>query len=360
METTQNSHHLEFAAQLTDRLPRNIAPYTDVVLENDLAGRAILAMLWQQREHLRIHLLSPNPAPNHILAFQAGIAAARNAPSIQRVSNDQLESIAADSPHLIWALTTDRTSITGRRTLQSRDQSATYTPYFEGLRELDGQVPNQQNPAHELYLRDVIGNHVRFLNFFGDRFNPLDLYQRSRYPSWFRSSQEFNSAFPPLQHITTDSAASVLDTKEFSGTIQLSPSHVRKNHRAQVDFSPVLASLEDSACDITLELNNDYIQPSATGALAIEVHLNQKLQARFDIASTAAHLKLPLRSIKHNSNLKVSVRALRDNPKVSWSNASQTFVKLQIHPMNTHPAISMSSRVKLWLKRSLTLRLRGK
>src|SRR5699024_10210267 len=95
VETTQNSHHLEFAAQLTDRLPRNIAPYTDVVLENDLAGRAILAMLWQQREHLRIHLLSPNPAPNHILAFQAGIAAARNAPSIQRVSNDQLESIAA-------------------------------------------------------------------------------------------------------------------------------------------------------------------------------------------------------------------------------------------------------------------------
>lgn len=326
------------------------------MLENDLAGRAALSILWSNRDQLHIYLVTEDPLDRNVAALRSGLATVRTPPEVEMISPAAAEELAASDRLLIWAVTAERTSAEIQQILQHRAPHTTYVPYAQPLESLSGRHPDQTEPAHEVILRDIIHRHARFLNFYGDRFNPRDLYERTKYPRWFTAPQEFRAAIPPLTRTTAAADGTITQREEFTGLLQLAPEDVRTNHRVTVDLTPILSSVEDPSFDLTLHLQNDYMNPQAAGALAIEVHDDNGLFQRFDIATSPTSLDLPLREVRPTSFLRVSVGSLKDNPRNSWSVASRTSVALTIHPPGTHPAPRLVTRAKSWLYRRIQSR----
>lgn len=341
----------DVATQLKERLPLPTERQYDLILENDLTGRAALAMLWPNREQLAIHLVTDDPKDRNAHALQSALATVRNPPTVQILSAEAAAEVAWTSQRLVWAVASDRTNASVQTTLRQRDAATTYLPYANPLAAFEGQHPDQTDPAHELLLRDVIREHTAFLNFFGDRFNPKDLYERSKYPRWFTPPPGFSAAIPPLAYTTTARNGTVVDSEDFVGTLQLDSQHLLTDHRAQVEFAPIIEAVESGSCDATLHLSNDYTNPNGTGALSLEIHHNGILYAQFDVATNAPKLQVPLRAISSGDTLTLSVVAHRDNPKSSWAIASRTDIQLAVHPSGTHPAPPLLTRTKSWLRR---------
>src|SRR5699024_4240567 len=124
---------------------------------------------------------------------------------------------------------------------------------------------------------------------------------------------------PPITQVTVAADGTTTQREEYTGLLQLAPDDVRTNHRVTVDLTPILRSIEDPSFDLTLHLQNDYMNPQAAGALAIEVHDDNGLFQRFDIATSPTSLDLPLSAVRPANALSVSVVSLKDNPRNSWS-----------------------------------------
>lgn len=358
MDQTEPANAAALTAELKKRMPIARTPHYDVVFENDLPGRVALAILWRDRQHLTMHLLSDDPSEQHIRALTSGLATVRNAPQIQVVSSQDAERLAAAADRLIWAVHAERTSPETQETLQNRDPKTTAAPFLTPLTALGHAYPNQLDPAHELVLRDVIRHQARFLNFYADRHQPQDLYERSKYPAWLTPQEGFTAAIPTIQAVTTTADGTVVGSNEFTGTLALETADILCGHRASIEFASVCAVL-DQRFDVTLEIRNDYVNPAAAGTLEVQLQRNQKTVHTFDVAITATQVQIPLAGLTPRSTLSVAVVALKDNPKVSWSKASQTQVRLTVHPKGTHPVPNVISRAATRLKRVAQRRQRG-
>lgn len=348
----------DIVTQLKQRLSISTRQQYDFVLENDLAGRAALSILWSNRDQLNIYLVTEDPQERNVAALCSGLATVRTPPEVEMVSPAAAEELTATDRLLIWAVTAERTSVEVQQILQHRAPHTTYVPYAQPLESLSGRHPDQTEPSHELILRDIIHRHARFLNFYGDRFNSRDLYERTKYPRWFTAPQGFTAAIPPITQVTVAADGTTTQREEYTGLLQLAPDDVRTNHRVTVDLTPILRSVEDPSFDLTLHLQNDYMNPQAAGALAIEVHDDNGLFQRFDIATSPTSLDLPLSAVRPANALSVSVVSLKDNPRNSWSVASRTSVTLTIHPPGTHPTPRLVTRAKSWLHRRIQSRHR--
>ena|GEM_PF-1746353 len=341
----------DVVAQLKHRLPPPTDQRYDVVLENDLAGRAALAMLWNHRDRLNIYLMTTDPTDRNVVSVQSALATVRNPPVVRIVSAQAAREVSDTSKPLVWAVLPDRTDAVLQTLLQQRESQSTHIVYAEPLVAFQDRQPDQTDPAHELILRDVIYQHAGFLNFFGDRLNPQDLYERAKYPRWFRPPLDFSAAIPSVVSSTIAPDGSLVDTDTFTGTLQLAAPHVQTGYRVEVHFASVLESLEDPSYDIVAHLRNDYVNPNAAGALTIEIEHDHGINETFDIATAPAQLQLPMRAVRPGATLTIAVVAQRDNPRPSWSVASRTAIELEIHPAGTLPAPSLKTRAKSWLRR---------
>jgi len=341
----------DVVAQLKHRLPPPTDQRYDVVLENDLAGRAALAMLWNHRERLNIYLMTADPIDRNVESLCSALSTVRNPPAVRIVSPNTAREFTDTFKPLVWTVLPDRTDAGLQTMLRQRENQNTHIVYAEPLGAFQNRQPDQTNPAHELILRDIIHQHAGFLNFFGDRFNPQDLYERAKYPRWFRPPLDFSAAIPSVVSSTIGPDGSIVDTEDFTGTLQLAASHVQTGYRVEVQLAPVLESLEDPSYDIVAHLRNDYVNPNAAGALMIEIENDYGIAETFDIATAPAQLQIPMRAIRPGATLTIAVVAQRDNPRPSWSVASRTDIELEIHPAGTLPAPSMKTRVKSWLRR---------
>src|SRR5699024_622120 len=101
----------------------------------------------------------------------------------QIISRREATAIAQGTGNLVWAVDKSRTPAAAVEILSKRDTETTWLPFFEPYEALE--IKHAKHTPHELALLDIIREHARFLNFFGDRFNSKDLYQRAKYPSWF-------------------------------------------------------------------------------------------------------------------------------------------------------------------------------
>lgn len=347
------------AAQLKQRIPLQPDGHYDFVFENDLPGRAALAVVWHARAQLTLYLVTDDPTDHNVLALQSGVLSVRNAPSIHLLSTTEVAHLATTSERMVWAVTDDRTSAATATALTQRSGAETCMPFATPFSTLGDWHPNQAVTVHELILRDIIREHARFLNFYGDRHNPQDLYERAKYPAWFTPPPKFTAAIPSVTYSTIAPDGSVLHSEKFTGVLQLASDHIQTGHRVQVELGSLLESLEDAAHDVTVQLGNDYDNPSGSGTLVIEVHYNDELYGSFDIATTAPALQVPIRAIRAGTGLTISIVALRDQPKQSWSQASNTAIRLTVHPPGTHPKPSMTSRATSWWKRMTQRRQRG-
>lgn len=358
MDQTEPTSAPALTAELKNRMPTARTQHYDVVLENDLPGRVALAVLWQYRQQLTVHLISDDPSEQHIRAFRSGLETVRNAPQVQVVSSQDTQWLAAAADRLIWAVHAEQTSPEIQATLQKRDPNTTAAPFLTPLTALGRAYPNQLDPAHELVLRDVIRQLARFLNFYADRHHPQDLYERSKYPAWLTPPEGFTTAIPTIRAVTATADGTVLGSNEFTGTLTLETAHILNGQRTSVEFAPVCAAF-DQRFDVTLEIRNDYVNPVAAGTLEIQLQHNRKTMRTFDVATTAAQVQIPVAGLTPRSTLSVAVVALKDNPKVSWSNASQTQVRLTVHPKDTHLAPNVISRAATRLKRAAQRRRQG-
>lgn len=340
------------AVQLNQRIRLQADRHYDFVFENDLPGRAALAVAWHDRAQLTLYVVTDDTTDRNVLALQSGISSVRNAPSIQLISTTEANHFAKTSASIVWAVTDGRTNATTRAALGQRSTADTCLPYAAPLNSFGKRHPNPLDTTHELILRDIICEHAKFLNFYGDRFNPQDLYERSKYPAWFTPPPGFTAAIPAVTCSTIAPDGNVLDSEKFTGTLQLAADHIQTGHRVQVELGSLLESLEGAAHDITVELDNAYDNPSGAGTLVIEVHYNHELYDSFDIATAPTQLNVPVMAIRPGAGLAISIVALRDQPKPSWAQASRTVVGLNVHPPGTHPKPSMKARTKSWWKRA--------
>lgn len=347
------------AAQLKQRLPNQLEHRYNFVLENDLAGRAALSILWPHRGQLNIHLVTQNPDEHSISAMRSAFTSVRTPPTVDVVVPTAVRELVSTQQPLIWAVTSERSDATVRALLAQRAPGLTHFVYSEPLDALSGQHPDQTDPSHEIVLRDIMHQHARFLNFFGDRLDPRDLYERSKYPDWFTPPPNFTAPIPPITSSIIDADGSIEHQDEFGGVLQLAPEQVKTNHRTTVSFQPVLNSMEAASFDLSLQVHNAYDNPRGAGALAIEICDHHGLYGQFDIATSPSNLVIPFRAVDSGNDLTVSVVSLRDNPRDSWSAASRTNVALTVLPVGTHPIPSLGARTRSWLQRTFQRRQGG-
>lgn len=240
------------ADELLTRLLGSVTTGTALIIENDLLDRAVLALLWRHRASLRVYLLAEDATDRNILALHSGITSVRSPSTVEVVSAAQTTELVSAALALVWAIAADRTASHVVTVLQQREKQITYLPFFEPLTALGNQVPNQAVAAHELILRDIIRDHARFLNFFGDRHNPRDLYERSKYPDWIIPPHNFVAGFPKLLFRVHDADSKVLATTQFEGVLELGSAHILENHRATVELAPILEVLDPTPHDLTI------------------------------------------------------------------------------------------------------------
>ncbi|NWN89385.1 MAG: hypothetical protein HLX51_12765 [Micrococcaceae bacterium] len=337
--------------ELRSRMPNPPPQQCAIVVENDLVGRAVLALLWEHRSHLTIYLLTHSPAAGHELALQSGIASVRNAPDVHLLAAYELPQVLDSDGALIWAVEAARTDESVQNILVRRNVAQTWMPLAAPFDALTQRYPVQTAPSHELILRDIIRDHARFLNFFGDRLNPKDLYERSKYPAWIAPPQDFMAAVPPMQRVTTDADGNTLATTTFDGALRLHAEHMLQDHRTWIELDPILQVLDEARYDIMVTVSSAYENPNAKGALAVQIHRGETLMASIDIATSPAEVQVPIRAVPHSARLRISVVALKDNPRTSWSKASHTELRVAIHPEGTYAAPRGTGKAKAWLKR---------
>lgn len=353
----------EVVAATTDELLTRIPIATDqqivVVLENDLLGRAILALLWDQRSNLTVYLVGDDQERN-MQSLRSGIAGVRNAPQVQVFTTLEAAELTAGDAALVWAVQAQRTEPDLAKRLQDRGAQITFVPFFEPFETLGNQLPVQTAASHELVLRDIIRDHAPFLNFYGDRFNPKNLYERSRYPHWIIPPEDLVVGIPQLTRRTYDAQSKVLETAEFDGSLDLAAALILQDHRATVELGPVFEVLGTTPHDVTLEFSNVYVNPAAHGALALQVHRNGRLVTSIDVATTEKDVAVAIPGVRSGTRLSATVLALKDNPKKSWEQATTTQVRIRLHPKGTHPAQGFTSRAKAWVQRRLQRRQQTK
>ncbi len=331
-----------FTAELQGKMPLDKTAHYDLVLENDLAGRAALAILWTRRTQLTIHVITDEPTPQHVLAFKSALESVRNAPSVQLIDPHRAVQLAVTSEHLIWAVEADRTENHRHVTLSERLPEHTLTPFLTGFDALDDLHPDQRRPFHEFVLREVIQEHARFLNFFGDRFNPQDLYERFKYPEWFTPAEGFSAALPQLWCHTVDADGTELARQPFSGTLQYEPQKTAASTWVRVDFGPVLTML-DAGADLTLSLSTS----AAASPEGMRIQVLRDHTIEYDSKNVTGRLPrdLRLRDIQPDSTLTV---ALSPDQEHSESEPGAIHIRLTVHPHGTHPAPSIFSRLRTW------------
>lgn len=334
---------------LTARLPVPTTCDTQLVMENDLAGRAALAILWRYRSQLTVHLVTNNPQERNIRAMQSGISSVREAPEVRLISFDDAAVLPSHKTNVVWALAADRTAAATREALAARSADTTFAPYLEVFSALDEQYPDQTIARHELLLRDIIGNHASFLNFFGDRFNPNDLYERSKYPVWIDPPEGFVAGLPRLAQVTTAADGTLIEAADFDGDLALDSENILEGVRVVVELGPILEVLDGQPHDLVITLANAYFNPNGGGALAIQVHRDDKIVSSVDVATSDAREQIKLTGLTTGTRVGVSVVVLKDNPKRSWAKATQTALHLTITAASQHP--KWPHRAKAWLQR---------
>lgn len=343
MSTIGPERAAKLTAELQSRLPLEQTQHYDLVIENDLAGRAVLAVLWQHRSQLTVHIVTEEPAAQHVVALASGLQTVRNAPESFVISPDDAHRIAASSERLIWGVDIDRTDEHTQITLDQRAPEETLRPLFTGFDTFQDRRPDQTQPADELILRDVIRDHARFLNFFGDRFNPQDLYERSKYPHWITQPEGFDAALPQVWTRSIDPDGAVVDRSEFTGTLQLGDTEMKKDSRLDVDFTP-LGEIFNTTSDLTIALEHKLCSHRG---LQVQVHRDHKLVHAIEMAPGGSFPDIRLSAVRPDSSLSVSVLATQDHPLASTSCTLQ--LQLMVLPAGTHPVPSMLARIKAWL-----------
>lgn len=233
-----------------------------------------------------------------------------------------------------------------RDTLAQRPLQKTSTPLFTGFESLDGARPNQTQPAHELLLRDVIQTQARFLNFFGDRFNSQDLYQRSKYPSWLTPPEGFNAAVPQLWAHLADADGTVLWHREFSGTLQSKVAETQVGHRLNLELT-ALSEVFNTPVDLTFSLGSQ--RPIRNG-LQFQIHRNNQLVQAHNLEPGKTSWRFEVSALQPGEALAVCVVVMHDAPAAPAGYALT--LQTVVHPPGTHPAPSVLSRLKAWLRRA--------
>lgn len=334
----------QLAAQLQRKIPIDQPRHYDLVIENDLAGRAVLAVLWRYRSQLTVHLVTEEPTSAHVGALKTGLETVRNPPAVRLTDAPRASQLVATSHDLIWALLTDRSSAAIRATLAERAPERTSTPFSSGFAALDGGHPDQTQPCHELVLRDVIRAHARFLNFYGDRFHAQDLYERSKYPQWFTPPTGFTAALPQLWCQTITPEGEVLQHREFTGTVLLEPDPNAPGARVQVNFGRIVEEL-GKPVDVTLSLTTP--EPWQANALHLQVHRNQKLVHTFETSAAEVQRDIDLSRVKPGTDVLLTLRV--EPQSVAVQQACSVEVHFSVHPQGTHGHATVFSRVKSWL-----------
>ncbi|OAV63116.1 hypothetical protein [Enteractinococcus helveticum] len=343
MSTIGPERAAKLTAELRSKLPLEQTQHYDLVIENDLAGRAVLAVLWPHRTQLTVHIMTTEPAAKHVAALTSGLKTVRNAPEVVVIAPDDAHRLAA-SERLIWAVDIDRTDEPTRITLEQRAPEKTLSPFFTGFETLDVRRPDQMLPADELILRDVIRDHARFLNFFGDRFNAQDLYERSKYPFWITPPEGFDAALPQLWTQSIDPVGTVVERREFTGTLQLANDLMKQDSRVAVDFGP-LGDIFNTTADLTVSVQNTL---SGHRGLQFQVHRDHKLVHAIEMAPGESLPDIRLSAVRPDSSLSVSVLATQDHPLASTTSCTLA-LQLMVLPAGTHPVPSMLARIKAWL-----------
>ena len=337
----------ERAANLTAELHRKLsldqALHYDLVIENDLTGRAVLAVLWAHRSLLTVHIATDEPTASAVQALKAALETVRNAPAVQLITPHRAHQLVAGSKPLIWAIDGERTDQDLRTTLQDRDPASTVMPLCAGFEALEGNRPDQRHPLHELVLRDVIHQHARFLNFFGDRFNPLDLYERSKYPQWLTPPKDFDAALPQFWCRLVGPDDSVLNRREFLGTLEFQPDEIRRGNRLEVDFT-ALGKMFTTVSDLTISCATSSCDHAG---LQLHVHRNNKLVHASDIAPGQPVLNVPLRGLRARDSVRAAVVVTQE----PLNHPATCVIDLQvgISPPDTDAKPSELARLRTWV-----------
>lgn len=85
--------------------------------------------------------------------------------------------------------------------------------------------------------------------------------------------------------------------------------------------------------------------------MALQVHRDERLIASIDVATSGTDIAVKVPGVAQNSLLNVSVVSLKDNPRKSWARATQTQLRIQVHPAGTHPAPNFIGKTRVWFKR---------
>lgn len=333
------------AFELQGRLPNAPTQPFQVVLENDLLGRAALAMLWQYRNDMIIYLLSDNPHQDQVTALMSGIETVRAAPKTQIISRREATAIAQGTGNLVWAVDKSRTPAAAVEILSKRDTETTWLPFFEPYEALENK--HAKHTPHELALRDIIREHARFLNFFGDRFNSKDLYQRAKYPSWFNPPDDVSAAIPPIKQITNVNGH-VFDSTEFTGRLQLPADQPLPGCSAIVELGPIFEALETGKYDAVLTIRHAHCDQPARGALTVKVHRGKKVVASVDAGASLAEVEVPLHAVTAATELSVSLTAQSVEPTGLGSDVNVIYIKVAILPRGTYRRASHS--LKTWFQ----------
>lgn len=347
----------ETAAKMTAALQRKIpidqTQHYDLVIENDLAGRAVLAVLWTHRAKLAVHIISHDPGAKHVTSLTTALQSVRDAPEVVVISPDDAHQLATSSERLIWAVDAQRTSERVKTILQDRVSDLTLTPLLIGFEVLNGCRPDQMQPGHELILRDVICEHARFLNFFGDRFNPQDLYERSKYPDWFTPPHGFDAALPQLWSQLMGADGTVLHRGKFSGTLHFEANEMLKGNRLVVELGS-LGEIFQAGSELTVSLDT---RLCVHGGLQLQEHCDQKRIQAINIVPGQSLPEIRFSAVRPGRSLSVSVIATQDHPVSQESCAIP--LQLAVHPPGTHPTPNLRARFKAWFTGSVIRRQRG-
>lgn len=327
------------AEQLAEDLATQLVPYctqpVDLVLENDLAGRAILAACWPARHKLTVYLLTDVPEADSTQKLIAGLLDVTNPPVVHCMTADDVVRLITSEQQLIWAVLPDRTSPAARAVLQQRTVDTVVTPWSDTQLALDGDTPEPNLPGHERVLRDVIGYHAPFLNFFGDRHNPQDLYERTRYPAWFTPPPGFAGGLPQLhsQHGGAPCAesADIPSPTVFTGTLEIEEG-AEGQSMVRVNFGPVLEAI-GATCDVTVRL-----RPSA--ALDTKICVVRGARRVHKIPDPTGELaEVHCAAVKPGTVIRVIV---------TGSAGTLVEAHLAVHPLGTHRQPGIIQRMLYW------------
>lgn len=334
--------------ELRERLP--IVPDQPHVLliQNDLPGRAALALLWQSRQNLTIKLVTDEPCRRDIVGFSSALTSVRNPPRVELCSHRDISQDPQNGSTLVWGLVPDDALWSRNGHRNSFSEQVCFAPFLSPFDSLYGRYIDQTKLEHELLLRDIIHEHAIFLNFSGDRFNPKDLYERTEHPRFVSLPDDFRGAVPALQRTSLDDEYNVVKSDIFDGTLKLDPTLVRAHYRQFVELKPIFEAFQANSFNVSVKLENDYVNPKGTGSLEIQVHLNSRLIYSHDVAEMSQDVAHTFSRLDGASDLRVSLVSHKNYMRHSWSKASETRIKVAIKTQEEPPFRSALRTIKEW------------